>query len=144
LQNKFWKNKKLNEFSEEEWESICSNCGKCCLVKLQDDETEEVFYTNLVCRYFDHNNCKCSIYDTRRIVVPECLKLDMSNIDKIEWMPKTCAYRILYESKDLPDWHPLVTGSLLKSAYSIKGRCTCQTKVDEDDWEDFIIEEDFL
>lgn len=140
----FWKNKSLNEFSEQEWESICTNCGKCCLVKLQDDETNEVFYTNLVCKHFDHKTCKCKEYLNRRTLVPECLKLDIYNIDKIEWMPQTCAYRILLTTGDLPKWHPLLTGKPLTRSHNIKGKCICQTRVDEDDWEDYIVDERLL
>lgn len=144
MQNNFWKHKKLEEFNNEEWEAICSHCGKCCLVKLQDDETDEIFYTNLVCKYFDHKTCKCNVYDNRRIIVPECLKLDIHNVTNIEWMPKTCSYRILLETGKLPKWHPLNTGKPLTTTHSIKGKCICQTQIDEDDWEDYIVEEDLL
>lgn len=144
MQNKFWKNKSLENFTEEEWESICSHCGKCCLIKLQDDETEEIFYTNLVCKYFNHKTCKCNEYKNRRILVPECLKLDIFNIDKINWMPKTCSYRTLVETGDLPNWHPLISGKPLTKKHNIKDKCICQTRVEEEDWEDFIVDEVFL
>ena len=87
----FWKHKKLEEFSEDEWEQICCRCGRCCLIKLQDDDSEEVFYTKIVCRYFDVENKACTVYENRCKLVPECLKVNPKNIDKIEWMPKKCA-----------------------------------------------------
>lgn len=125
-----------------DWENICTNCGKCCLIKLQFDGEEEVCYTNLVCKHFDHNTCKCTIYETRTTIVPECLKLTPDNVAQISWMPKTCAYRILHETGKLPDWHPLITGNPLEDKHSIKGKCINQEQVAEEDWEDYIIEND--
>lgn len=145
MQKQFWKRKKLEELSEEEWESICSRCGKCCLVKVQFDDDEypdKIYYTNVVCKYFNHDNCSCKEYEKRCILVPECLKLDIGNIDKIEWMPQSCSYRTLLESGDLPKWHPLLTTKPLDDKYTIKGKCVCQTKVNEDDLEDYIIEDE--
>ncbi|MBQ7304441.1 MAG: YcgN family cysteine cluster protein [Alphaproteobacteria bacterium] len=124
--------KKIEEYTEEEWENICSNCGKCCLIKLQDEDTDEIYYTNVVCKYFNQETCKCSVYENRCNLVPECLKLTKDNVDKIKWMPKTCAYRKLFENA--PD---------IKSK-SIKGRCVSETIINPDNIEDYIVDWDDL
>lgn len=143
MSNRFWETKKLQDFTEDEWESICMNCGKCCLLKLQDEDSEEIYYTNVVCKYFDHKTCKCKEYLNRCTLVPECLKLTTKNIDQIPWMPKTCAYRYLFEGRGLPEWHPLLTREI-DDSHSIKNRCVCETKVTEDELEDHIDEWDEL
>lgn len=143
MQNRFWDNKKLSDFTEEEWESVCTNCGRCCLIKLQDDDTEEIYYTDVVCRYFDQQNCRCSEYAKRCQLVPACLKLTPQNIDQISWMPQECAYRRLKDSRGLPDWHPLLTGKN-DSSHSIKDHCISEDLVSEDQLEDHIIEEEDL
>lgn len=140
----FWEEKKLADFTEEEWEKICCHCGRCCLIKLQDEEDNEVYYTNLVCRYFNHQDCTCNEYKNRCKLVPECLKLNKDNVDKISWMPKACAYRQLIETGTLPPWHPLITKESLKDKHSIKNRCTSELLINEEDWEDHIIGEDEL
>lgn len=122
--------KKLTDYSSEEWENICNHCGKCCLLKLQDEDTGNIYYTDIVCKYYDMENERCSIYEKRCEVVPECLKLTPDNIDKIEWMPKSCAYRRLFE-KD--------SGSP-SSTNSIKDRCISEQNVKEDELEDHIID----
>lgn len=121
----FWKRKRLTEMSAREWESLCDGCGKCCLHKLQDDETGKVYYTNVACRLLDCGTCRCTDYDNRKRKVPNCVQLTPDNIDELFWMPQTCAYRLLAEGRDLPDWHPLVTGdpnSTLKAGHSVAGR----------------------
>lgn len=120
--------KKLKNYTNEEWEKICNRCGKCCLIKLEDEETGDIYYTNVVCRYFDEEKCACTIYDKRTKLVPECLKLNQENVDKICWMPKSCAYRRLFENK--PPC-PVTT---------IKGRCISETVVDADNLEDYIVD----
>lgn len=111
MKTAFWKQKKLKDFSTVEWESVCYHCGRCCLIKLQDDATDEIYYTHIICRYFDQNNHLCKEYNNRCSLVPECIKLTPQNINSISWMPKSCAYRILNETGDLPDGHPLKKGS---------------------------------
>lgn len=124
--------KKLEEYTEEEWENICNHCGKCCLIKLQDEDTNDIYYTDVVCKYFDEENCKCSVYETRCSLVPECLKLNKDNVDKIAWMPKSCAYRCLFENRPQPVRKP------------IKGRCISEIMVTEDELEDHIVDWDDL
>lgn len=139
----FWENKPLSELTTEEWESICMNCGKCCLLKLQDEETEEIYYTDLACKYFDSDTCHCTQYANRCKLVPACLKLTPQNVDQIPWMPKTCAYRFLFENRSLPAWHPLLTGTIDES-HTVKNRCISEILVGEEDLEDHIIEWDEL
>lgn len=142
MNKKFWKEKPFEEFTETEWESICDNCGKCCAIKLQDEDDDKVYYTNIVCKYFNHSNCHCKEYKNRTTLVPECLKLNPKNIAEISWIPKTCSYKILAETKDLPDWHPLITGKPLADKHSLKNKAFCETEIKEEDWEDYIIYDD--
>ncbi|VAW93405.1 UPF0260 protein YcgN [hydrothermal vent metagenome] len=121
----FWQNKSLAEMNKQEWESLCDNCGKCCLHKLEDDETGEVYYCNVVCHLFDMQRCTCGDYANRATRVPACAVLTVENIPQFGWMPKTCAYRLLSEGKPLLDWHPLVSGdpeSVYRSGHSVRDR----------------------
>jgi len=137
----FWRIKKLENFSEEEWEQVCCRCGLCCLIKLQDDVTEEVFYTKIICHLFDKKQRVCTEYENRCRLVPQCLKLSLQNIDKLAWMPKKCAYRILFETGDLPDWHPLKNKAEIPD---LPKGLVSDMEVDEQEWEDYIVEdEDF-
>ena len=140
----FWQTKKLSEFSPDEWESICTRCGKCCQIKLQDEDTDEIFYTDLVCRYFDIDHCNCTQYHNRCRLVPTCLKLTPQNLAHINWIPHDCAYHILQTTGDLPDWHPLKTGQALAQERSVHGKVISETMVAEDEWEDHIIEDEPL
>ncbi len=122
----------MKKYSQTEWENICRRCGKCCLIKLEDEDSGEVYYTNVVCRYFDEEKMCCSVYDKRCELVPTCLKLSEENVDKLAWMPKTCAYRELFEKK------PSAVHT------TIKGRVICETDVPEDALEDHIVDWDDL
>jgi len=106
----FWKNKPLLAMSEAEWESLCDGCGKCCLAKLEDEDTGEIHWTSVACRLFDAGTCRCTDYAGRLARVPDCVRLTPANVGEITWLPSTCAYRLLAEGKDLPWWHPLVSG----------------------------------
>lgn len=125
-------NKKPEDYSEEEWEAICNNCGKCCLFKLQDEESEEIYFTDIICKYFDMENCRCTCYADRCKIVPECLKLNKNNLDKISWIPQSCAYRALLENRPS------------SAVTTVKGRCVSELDVKEEDWEDHIIDWDDL
>lgn len=124
--------KKLENISDEEWEAVCNKCGKCCLVKLEDEDSGEVYYTDIVCKYFNHQTCECNEYQNRCTLVPECLKLTKDNIDKISWMPKTCAYRCLIEGREKP------------KRETISSFCISEQLVNEDDFEDHILDRDDL
>jgi uncharacterized cysteine cluster protein YcgN (CxxCxxCC family) len=138
----FWKTLTLEQMSLEQWESLCDRCGKCCLFKIEDADTGELYFTNIVCRLLDLNTCGCSQYETRRTLVPDCVNLyQHGDIQKLNFMPTTCAYRLLAEGKDLPHWHPLVTGernSAMAAGHCVKGRVF----VENDDLvlEDYIVD----
>lgn len=137
----FWKTTALDAMSNTQWESLCDGCGKCCLHKLEDEDTGEVFYTCVACQLID-SSCRCSDYDNRLDRVPECLSLKPDDIKHFHWLPKTCAYRLLSEGQDLPLWHPLVSGhidSVHQSGMSIQGRFYHEQKVDEQDLQEYII-----
>lgn len=106
----FWKTKRLAEMTAEEWESLCDGCGRCCLNKLEDEDTGEFHYTRAACKLLDLSTCRCSDYPNRHDRVPDCVGLTPQNVPKLGWLPATCAYRLLDEGKPLQWWHPLVSG----------------------------------
>ena len=127
----FWQTKTLAQMSQAEWESLCDGCGRCCLVKLEDEETGDIALTDIACRLLDNQRCKCKQYDTRHEIVPDCMRLTPKNISQLKWMPKSCAYRLLAEGKDLAWWHPLISGdkeTVHQAGISIQGKT-----VSEDD-----------
>ena len=121
----FWKRKTLAEMSRAEWESLCDGCGRCCLHKLRDEETEALAWTEVACRLLDTHSCRCTDYANRRTRVPDCVKLTPRKVAGIDWLPPSCAYRILAEGGDLPWWHPLVSGTpetVHEAGSSVRGR----------------------
>jgi uncharacterized protein len=137
----FWKTKKLGQMTQAEWESLCDGCGKCCLNKLIDADTNELFYTNVVCKLLDHNSCRCTRYANRHKYVPDCVQLTPRNVKKIRWLPDTCAYRLVAEGKDLFDWHHLICGdrsAVHKAGVSVRGRVISEK--DAGDLEDHIVD----
>lgn len=142
---RFWETKKLTSLNQNEWEALCDGCGKCCLNKLEDDETGEVEMTRIACRLLDDQSCLCSQYPIRHQFVPECIVLTPKTLkDNMYWLPQTCAYRLIAEGRPLFDWHPLVSGdpaSVHRAGVSVQGMTIPEFEVDEDDWEDHIIEE---
>ena len=142
---KFWEKKSLSAMTQKEWEALCDGCGKCCLNKLEDDETGEVEMTRIACRLLDDQSCLCSQYPIRHQFVPECIVLTPKTLkENMYWLPQTCAYRLLSEGRPLFDWHPLVSGdpaSVHRAGVSVQGMTIPEFEVDEDDWEDHIIEE---
>lgn len=145
LAPRFWETKPLKSLSPKEWEALCDGCGKCCLNKLEDEDTGQVELTCVACRLFDDTTCRCAQYEIRHQFVPECIVMTPENIDQhAYWMPRTCAYRLLWQGKPLHDWHPLISGtpeSVHAAGVSMKGRTVPEFEIDEDDWEDHIIEE---
>ena len=146
LRPRYWERIPLAKMTPEEWEALCDGCGKCCLNKLEDADTGEVFFTRIACRLFDDATCRCANYEVRKSIVPECVVLKPETLDEIAyWMPKSCAYRRLNEGRGLADWHPLISGdpdSVHRAGISIKGRTIGEFEVHEDDWEDYIIDEE--
>ena len=137
----FWKRKKLAEMSLNEWESLCDGCAKCCLHKLEDTDTGEISYTNVACRLLDLKTCRCRHYTERTFLVPDCVELLPRNLPHLKWLPSTCAYRLLDEGKDLPWWHPLVSGdpeTVVKAGISAHGRVISEREAK--DLEDHIVE----
>jgi uncharacterized cysteine cluster protein YcgN (CxxCxxCC family) len=138
----FWEEKTLAEMTPAEWESLCDGCGLCCLVRFEDEDTGEVIPTRVHCRLFDPKTCRCSDYENRKVHVPECIKLTPGNIEDLEWMPPSCAYRRLHERKPLPRWHPLITGdpaSVHKAHVSIRGQTFPEDRLaDPEDALDYI------
>jgi len=111
LEAGFWKHKSLDDLNQEEWEALCDGCGRCCLLKIEDIDTGELFYTNVICRYYDNGKACCTHYQERTQLVPDCLKVTAEMARREKWLPDTCAYRLLAESRPLFDWHPLVSGN---------------------------------
>ena len=109
--SRFWEEKPLAAMNREEWESLCDGCGKCCLHKLEDEETGQVFPTNVACRLLDRRESRCKDYGNRRKYVPDCVRLSPRKLRELEWLPSTCAYRLLADGKPLPEWHYLISGS---------------------------------
>ena len=145
LSHRFWENKPLNKMTQVEWEALCDGCGKCCLNKIEDEDTGDVFLTRVACRLLDDQSCHCMQYDIRHQFVPECIVMRPDNIDQhAYWMPETCAYRLLWKGKSLFDWHPLISGnpeSVHQAGVSVRGITVPEFEVGEDDWEDHLIEE---
>lgn len=143
----FWQTIPLAQMSQAQWESLCDGCGKCCLHKLEDEDSGDVFYTDVACRYLS-NDCRCQCYAQRAKKVAACITLRPQDLKSVTWLPSTCAYRLLSEAeerseeKTLPEWHPLVSGesdTVHKAGVSIKGRFTSEEDVSEDDYEDHIV-----
>lgn len=139
--NKFWEVKSLAEMTTQEWESLCDGCGKCCLIKLEDEDSGEIAFTSVVCDLIDLDTCRCTRYSERCTLVPECIDLKQHDFAEYNWLPSTCAYRLLTDGKPLPDWHPLVSGtteSVKEVGVSISSYAVKESQVD--DFEDHIIE----
>ena len=130
VREKFW-NLPLDTLTREEWEALCDGCGRCCLHKLEDEDTGEIAETNVACKLLDTGTATCKDYRHRKAFVPDCLRLTPRLVRQVPWLPKTCAYRRRAEDKPLPEWHPLLTGS--KQAMIAAGACVAGRVVSEVD-----------
>jgi uncharacterized protein len=137
----FWRSKPLSELSQAEWESLCDGCGKCCLHKLEDEDTGRVHLTMVACKLLDIAQCRCSDYAARHQRVPSCVRIRPDNVASL-MLPTSCAYRLVAEGRDLPSWHPLVTGnpqSVHDAKASVRRWAISERDVDEEDLEDYVI-----
>lgn len=135
----FWKRKTLAQMSKPEWESLCDGCGQCCLHKLEDADTGDIAVTNVACKLLDTHSCRCSSYANRWKFVPDCVQLTPDKAEDLHWLPESCAYRLLADGEDLPDWHPLVTGdpnSVHEAGISVRGQAVSEAEIE--DLEDYV------
>ena len=138
----FWRTKSLSEMSKSEWESLCDGCGRCCLVKLEFEDDGEIAYTDVACKLLDLGTCRCTDYTNRRARVPDCLQLTPKSLKKTDWLPPTCAYKLIANKEDLPWWHPLVSGSdktVIEAGISVMSKVLSEAEVDEDDLIDHVV-----
>jgi uncharacterized cysteine cluster protein YcgN (CxxCxxCC family) len=128
----FWKTKTLAEMTAREWESLCDGCGRCCLVKIEDEDSGKIHLTDVACRLLDGQTCRCKHYRNRASLVDDCVRLTPENVGELGWLPKTCAYRLIDEGKNLAWWHPLVSGdpaTVVEAGISIRGRTISEENV---------------
>lgn len=139
----FWEITPFDEMTSGEWESLCDGCARCCIQKLEDIDSGDLYYTQIVCDLLDLETCQCSQYPQRSKLVPTCITLTPKEIHKIDWMPNTCAYRLIRDKQPLPDWHPLMSknsNSVIDAGISVKGKVIHESQVDEALWVDYITE----
>ena len=140
--DRFWENKTLDELSHGEWEALCDGCGKCCLIKLQDDQDDTVMYTNIICKNYNIKESKCSDYKNRRSKVIDYVSVTSQNVQDFDWLPESCAYRLRARGRSLPHWHHLVSGdksAVHRLGHSVKGRVFLEGLVDSEELETMIV-----
>lgn len=142
--DRFWQQLPLNQMSSEQWEALCDGCGRCCLQKLKNPTTGQVYYTWVSCYLLDTHTCRCTDYELRHVLVPDCVRLEPDNIHRLRWLPKTCAYRLIADKRPLPSWHPLLTNdraSIHAAGISVRFRAISEIYVHPDDIEHYQLDE---
>lgn len=142
MTSRFWEEKSLEAMSRDEWESLCDGCGRCCMIKLQDEDTESIHYTAMVCDLLDQERVRCTSYKRRHELVPDCVVLDHDRALSFTWLPTTCAYRRLAEGRSLEWWHPLVSGtpeSVVEAGISVKGKVIAEGQVHPEEHEEMVV-----
>jgi uncharacterized cysteine cluster protein YcgN (CxxCxxCC family) len=142
--DRFWQHLTLDQMSSEQWEALCDGCGRCCLQKLKNPTTGKVYYTWVSCYLLDTHTCRCTDYEMRHVLVPDCVRLAPANIQRLRWLPKTCAYRLIADNRPLPSWHPLLTrdrGSIHAAGISVRYRAISEIYVHPDDIENYQLDE---
>ncbi len=143
MSSTFWQTKTLIQMTDQEWESLCDGCARCCLLKLQDEDTDETYFTNVSCHLLDIDKCRCKDYQNRKFLVPECLQVRKMSLNEYAWLPETCAYRLISEGKTLPDWHPLISGnkkSVQQMGVSVSGFAVCEDYIHPDELDAHVIQ----
>ena len=139
----FWRRKTLAEMNEAEWESLCDGCGRCCLNKLEEEDSGRIYYTDVGCRLLDTHACRCRDYENRSTQVDDCVRLKPDNVGELSWLPPSCAYRLIAEGRDLYWWHPLMSGdpeTVHAAGVSVRGKVSAtEETVPDDKLEDYIV-----
>jgi uncharacterized cysteine cluster protein YcgN (CxxCxxCC family) len=140
----FWRRKALAQMTQAEWESLCDGCGRCCLNKLEDEETGRIYFTDVGCRLLDGESCRCRDYEHRIEKVADCLQLTPDNVASLTWLPPTCGYRLIAQGRDLYWWHPLVSGdpeTVHIAGVSVRGRVSAfEQDVSDEQLEDYLVD----
>jgi len=146
MRDRFWETHSLDELDQDEWEALCDGCGRCCLIKLEDDETGDIHFTRVACQFLDLGCVSCSVYPQRFKKQPDCIKVTPHLVrHHADWLPPSCAYRLLSESKPLEWWHPLISGNkqtVVDAGISVAPWALSETHVSEEDWQDHVIQLD--
>ena len=141
----FWEVVALTDMTQEQWESLCDGCGKCCVLKLEDADTGAIYYTDVSCKLLCTNSAQCTDYHNRKSLVPDCVILTPDKLDEVHWMPESCAYRRLHEGRKLPQWHPLRVGhkqAMIDANHCVAGHVTSESDVTDEDMVDHLFDWD--